>query len=150
MGKAHRLQFKKRLFGTSVLTNFYIFIVLLLFSHIILSEKHNKVLDRRKFPNGTSSNLHELHRNCIDCPESCPQTLSSPGDFHVKTVSDNYIIQYDGYYEKSLRLQYVREALKSSGINASQWGILPHTGVADLYPSDFDLIQVSYKLNVKV
>ena len=70
--------------------------------------------------------------------------------FTVSTVYDNYIVKFDGYYNIQDRVEYLREAFWSRFINNTQWCVLPHTGAANLYPSDFDLIEVDSNLTYQV
>ena len=151
MGKAHKLRYMRRLFGTSIIVfvNFYICIIFLFGVYVVLSEKLNTVLDKRK--QSKVFEFQKLYENCSDSMKSCSKTTQPSYDgFIVKAVLNNYIVQYDGYYEKCDRLQYLQEALNLSEISVSQWGVLPHNGVANLYPSDFDVLQVDFKINAKV
>ena len=70
--------------------------------------------------------------------------------FMVDEVEDNYIVKFDGYYYKQNRLHYLDEALKFLELNSSQWGVLPHTGTVEEYPSDFDVLQVDPSILIEV
>ena len=83
-----------------------------------------------------SNDICETRNNSINDNVFCKN------EFLVNVVRDNFIVKYDGYYDEKDRLQYLQEALRSFSIKNYQWGVLPHSGLANKYPSDFDVLQV--------
>ncbi|XP_023211189.1 membrane-bound transcription factor site-1 protease-like [Centruroides sculpturatus] len=62
-------------------------------------------------------------------------------DFSTQVVKNEYIVTFNGYYTPEARHKFISAALKNSDVLF--WKIIPRNNVANVYPSDFDLIQLN-------
>jgi len=101
---------------------------------------------------GNTEDADMLNESNVSCDVKNGTDQEHPAllSFVVNKVDDDYIVKYDGYYNKSSRLCYLDEALSHLRLNNSQWGILPHVGAANHYPSDFDVLQVDQSIKFEV
>ena len=81
--------------------------------------------------------------------QSC-QAAPVENSFVVDVVRNIYIVKFDGYYDTQDRLHYLAEALELSAVNSSHWSVLPHTGYANVCHSDFDVLEVTQHVKLKV
>ncbi|WAR11340.1 MBTP1-like protein, partial [Mya arenaria] len=75
-------------------------------------------------------------------PLSCNQTTNEQVkvDFSSEIVDHEYIVTFNGYYQRDTRERYLTAALRD--FNAS-WSVVDRHNPAFDYPSDFDVLQVS-------
>ncbi|XP_052230878.1 membrane-bound transcription factor site-1 protease-like [Dreissena polymorpha] len=74
------------------------------------------------------------------CNMSLPtQTLRT--EFTTSVVDHEYLVLFSGYYDHDTRLRYLQSALH--GVPARAWSVVERDNPAALYPSDFDLIQMT-------
>lgn len=149
MGQAHHIACGIRLL-LHHLTALNIFMYLLLTLFFVDGKNPSTVLDRRKLTHRDNSSYTCMNKKCSSSLSDCCNDVLPYDNFHATTVRNSFIVQFDGYYSNPDRLQYLEEAATLAGLNITQWGVLPHNGVANLYPSDFDLLQVDFQVNEKV
>ena len=138
------------------LQNIYVFVGIYFFAIVCCCHEQTKLsdlqsifsnfpLDKRKLnsPDQTFSrnNAFSAQSNCSDCESE---------KFLVETVPNEMIVTFDGYYSKEERKEYINYALVRCGFNSSLWGLVPRHNIAQLFPSDFDVLQFHPSINMKV
>lgn len=81
------------------------------------------------------------------CTGSHNRTHRVEVEYKTQVVQNEYIVQFDDYYQPQDRAQFIRTALTNdSGEDADAipfWRIINRSNpAAELYPSDFDVVQV--------
>lgn len=85
----------------------------------------------------------EQHRNYNETTESETDCCNSTTHrievgFTTKTIQNEFIVAFNGYYKSAVREEYLKSALNGSSI--VNWKVLPRLNPASDYPSDFDVI----------
>ncbi|CAH0547704.1 unnamed protein product [Brassicogethes aeneus] len=75
----------------------------------------------------------------LESPLCCNLTVERiEVEYSSKTIENEYIVMFNGYYKNQARVNYINTALNKSGIR--KWKILARENPASDYPSDFDVV----------
>ncbi|KAI1287806.1 Membrane-bound transcription factor site-1 protease [Halotydeus destructor] len=105
--------------------------------------QHCVCLNQLKFIFSACLIILSLSQTSATCTQSSLEDGRLSVEYSSRIVEHEFIVSFKNLYEAETRLKYISAALDTNQSTVTRWSVIPRTNPASVYPSDFEVIELT-------